>query len=67
MQLAKANPSDVTHVSSPQQENRETEEIPKLLTQLWVIFFKAICPVFFSNQNYVKTWVCVLDPLGLAT
>ena len=32
MQVAKANPSDDTHVPSSQQENREAQELPKLLT-----------------------------------
>ena len=49
MQVAKTTPSDVTHVSSSQQENREAQEIPKPgdpivghFSKLFALFFTQI-------------------------
>ena len=66
MQVAKATPSDVTPVPSSQQENREAQEIPKPGDPMGH-FSKQFALFFYSNQNYVKTRVGVLDQLGLAT
>ena len=67
MQVAKATPSDVTPVSSSQQENREAQQTPKPGDPIVGHFSKQFALFFYSNQYYVKTRVGVLDQLGLAT
>ena len=65
MQVDKSTPSDVTHVPSSQQENREAQEIPKPGDPIVGHFSKQFALFFTQIKTMLR--LGVLDQLGLAT